>query len=338
MRGAPRRRGRRTAGYICAMPVLLLAIEPNRLPEGVEARVAAAAPDHELLVSRDADEIRSVKDDVEIIIGFPPRELLRAMPRLKWFQQWAAGADWLRHHPELVDADFTLTSAVGIHAVQIGEHVFAMLLALARELPAAVLAQHERRWRSFNDVGTFELHGQRLLVVGVGAIGGRVAELGAAFGMEVVGVRRDPHRGVPGVTRMVAPDALDEELPAADAVVLTVPLTDATRDLLSAARIARMKPGAVLVNIGRGGTVDEASLAAALADGQLRGAALDVFEDEPLPPSSPLWGLPNLLITAHYAGATPHYGERAMALALDNLGRYLEGKPLKNVVDKRLGY
>jgi len=320
------------------MPVLLLAIEPERLPEGVEARLRADAPEYEVLVTRDRDEVRRHAGEIEIVIGFPPRELLTAMPKLAWFQQWAAGADWLRRHPELVDADFTLTSAVGIHAVQIGEHVFAGLLALARELPAAVLAQRERRWHGFNDVGTFELFEKNLLVVGVGAIGARVAELGRAFGMHVTGVRRHPDRGAAGVERMVGPEGLDDALADADAVVLTVPLTDETRGLLDARRIAAMRRGAVLVNIGRGGTVDEAALAAALADGRLRGAALDVFETEPLPATSPLWGVPNLLVTAHYAGATPRYGERAMALALENLARYRAGEPLKNVVDKRLGY
>ncbi len=320
------------------MPTLLLAVEPERLPAGVEARVRSEAPEYDVVVTRDRQEIGRLTDDIEIVIGFPPRELLPAMPGLRWYQQWAAGADWLRRHPELVDAPFTLTSAVGIHAVQIGEHVFACLLALARELPGAVLAQRQRRWRGFNEARPFELFDKRLLVVGVGAIGGRVAELGAAFGMQVVGLRRNPERSAPGVSRMVGPEALDGELRQADAVVLTVPLTDETRDLLSAERIAAMKSDAVLVNIGRGGTVNEAALAAALADGRLRGAALDVFESEPLPPGSPLWGVPNLLLTGHYAGATPRYGERAMELALENLARYRAGEPLRNVVDKRLGY
>ena len=320
------------------MPVLLLAIEPARLPEGVEARVRADAPEYEVLVTRDRDEVRRRAGDIEIIIGFPPRELLPAMPKLAWVQQWMAGADWLRHHPELADAGFTLTSAVGIHAVQIGEHVFAGLLALARELPSAVLAQRERRWHGFNDVAPFELFDKNLLVVGVGAIGARVAELGKAFGMHVTGLRRHPGKGEAGVERMVGPDGLDDELADADAVVLTVPLTEETRGLLDARRIGAMKHGAVLVNVGRGGTVDEAALAGALADGHLRGAALDVFEAEPLPPSSPLWGVPNLLVTAHYAGATPRYAERAMALALENLARYRAGQPLKNVVDMQLGY
>jgi phosphoglycerate dehydrogenase-like enzyme len=320
------------------MPVLLLAIEPEQLPEGVEARVQAAAPEYEVLVTRDRDEVLRRAGEIEIVMGFPPRDLLAGMPRLAWYQQWAAGADWLRDRPELVDADFTLTSAVGIHAVQIGEHVFAGLLALARELPAAVLAQRERRWHGFNDVDTFELFEKNLLVVGVGAIGGRVAELGRAFGMRVTGVRRHPERATAGVERTVGPAELDAELAEADAVVLTVPLTDETRGLLDATRIGRMKRGAVLVNIGRGGTVDEAALAAALAEGRLRGAVLDVFETEPLPADSPLWGAPNLLVTAHYAGATPRYGERAMALTLENLARYRAGEPLRNVVDKRLGY
>jgi phosphoglycerate dehydrogenase-like enzyme len=320
------------------MPVLLLAIERERIPEGVEERLRAAAPEYELVVTRDRDEVRARAGEIEVIIGFPPRELLTDMPRLRWFQQWAAGADWLRRHPELVEADFTLTSAVGIHAVQIGEHVFATLLALARELPDAVLAQRERRWHGFDRVRPFELFDKELLVIGVGAIGGRVAELGSAFGMRVTGLRRNPDKEAAGVDRMVGPDALDEVLPGSDVVVLTVPLTDETRDLLSAERIGRMKEGSVLVNIGRGGTVNEDALAAALADGRLRGAALDVFETEPLSPASPLWGVRNLLITAHFAGATPRYGERAMALALDNLERYVAGKPLRNVVDKKLGY
>jgi len=326
------------AGYPCAMPVLLLALERSRLPEGSEEKIRNAAPEYEVAITREREAVARIKDDIEIVFGFPPRELLVDMPRLVWFQQWAAGADWLRRHPELADADFTLTSAVGIHAVQIGEHVFACLLALARELPGAVRAQRERRWHGFNTVGTFELFDTRLLIVGVGAIGARLAELGNAFGMHVVGVRRHPDRGVANVERMVGPEALDAELARADAVVLTVPFTDETRNLLDAERIGRMKAGAVLVNIGRGGTVDESALAAALADGKLRGAALDVFETEPLPADSPLWGVANLLITAHYAGATPRYDERAMALALDNLARYRAGRPLRNVVDKRLGY
>ena len=181
------------------MPVLLLAIEPERLPEGVEARLRADAPEYEVVVTRDRDVVRRHAGEIEIIIGFPPRELLMSMPKLAWFQQWAAGADWLLRHPELADAAFTLTSAVGIHAVQIGEHVFAGLLALARSLPAAVLAQRERRWHGFDDVGTFELYDKNLLVIGVGAIGARVAELGRAFGMHVTGVRRHPDKGAAGV-------------------------------------------------------------------------------------------------------------------------------------------
>lgn len=320
------------------MPVLLLAIEPSRLPEGVEERLRATAPELELVVGRDRQAIADRAAEIEVVIGFPPRDLLASMPKLRWFQQWAAGADWLRDHPDLVDADFTLTSAVGIHAVQIGEHVMACLLALAREIPEAVRAQDEHRWRDFNQVAPFELYEKELLVLGVGAIGARVAELGHALGMRVTGVRRDPTRGVAGVARMVGPDALDEVLPDADAVVVTVPLTNDTQGMLDATRIGRMKGGAVLVNIGRGGTLDEAALAEALRQGRLRGAALDVFEREPLPPDDPLWDAPNLLITGHYAGATPRYGERAMALALDNLRRYVAGQPLRNVVDKRRGY
>jgi phosphoglycerate dehydrogenase-like enzyme len=156
--------------------------------------------------------------------------------------------------------------------------------------------------------------------------------------MRVIGVRRNPREPVPGVERIVGPDRLLEVLPLADFVVLTIPLTPETRHLIGEPQLRAMKPTAYLFNIGRGGTIDEVALIRGLREGWIAGAGLDVFAKEPLPADSPLWRMENVLITAHYAGATPHYNERAMAIFLDNLRRYRAGAPLRNVVDKSLGY
>src|SRR5690606_35099713 len=182
-----------------------------------------------------------------------------------------------------------------------------------------------------------ELKGKTLLLVGVGAIGERVARLGAAFERRVGAVRRDPSRPVPGAE--VRSDAdLAAVLPEADFVVVTAPLTSATRGMFGAAQFRAMKQTSYLVNIGRGGIVVEDDLAVALKDGEIAGAGLDVFEREPLPPESPLWGMTNVIVTSHYSGATPHYNDRALAIFLDNLQRFAQGRELLNVVDKRAGY
>ena len=320
------------------MPTLLLAVDEQSLPEGSIRNVRKLAPDHDVLVSRDAQEIEERAADIEVAAGSFPRALLATMPQLRWFQQWGAGADWLRDHPQLRAKDFVLTNASGVHPVQIGEHVFALLLAFARQLPKALEAQRQRKWLELGNHDVFELQDKTLLLVGVGAIGERTARLAQAFGMRVVGLRRHPARNVPGVDRMVGLDGLHAELPGADAVVLTVPLTRETRHLLGARELALMKDSACLVNIGRGGTVDEAALVKALEAGKFAGVGLDVFEHEPLPDDSLLWTFERVVVTAHYAGASPHYDARAFSIFVDNLGRYLKGEELTNVVDKDLGY
>ncbi len=320
------------------MPTLWLAVDPHTLPEDARPRLRALAPGLDLLVTREAAPVEERAEDIEVVAGFPPRDLLVALPRARWFQQFYAGADWLAEHPEVITGDLVVTSAAGIHAIQIGEHVFAQLLAMKRDLPGAIRAQDAREWRRGDDVAVGELYHGTLLVLGVGAIGGRVAELGRAFGMRVLGVRRDPRRSHPAVERMLAPDDMDAVLPETDAVVITLPHTGETRGMFDAGRFARLRAGALLVNIGRGGTVDEAAMCRALDEGRLAGAALDVFADEPLPEDSPLWAQRGLLITSHYAGLTPRYLERATELLLDNLRRYLDGESLRNVVDKNLGY
>jgi phosphoglycerate dehydrogenase-like enzyme len=322
------------------MATILLALDADTLSEEQLARVRGRLPGAtELVVTRDHDEIEAVLDDVEIAAGWFPLALLPRATSLRWFQQWAAGADWLLDHPQAAQMDFVLTSMSGIHPIQMTEHIFALLLALARELPRAMRLQERAEWiHQSRHEHLFELAGKTMLLIGVGAIGERTARVAAALDMRVLGVRRDPTLAVPTVEAMFGPDRLLDLLPQADFVVLTVPLTAETRGMIGQPELRAMKPTAYVINVGRGGTVDEDALVQALREGWIAGAGLDVFETEPLPQDSPLWGLDRVIITAHYAGVTPHYQERALEVFLDNLQRYQAGEPLRNVVDKQLGY
>jgi phosphoglycerate dehydrogenase-like enzyme len=320
------------------MSTVLIALDPNNVSEKLLQRIKSLQPEAHVVVTEQREEIEQLLDQIEIAAGhFPIQWIVRA-PKLRWFQQWGAGTDWLLHHPEIAQKDFILTNASGVHAVPISEHILAFLLAFARHLPQAIRAQDERRWDRGNDTHAFELCGKTMLLVGVGAIGRRTAQIAAALGMRVLGVRRDASKNVPGIDQMLGPDDLETALPEADFVVLTMPLTEETRDMFNERLFEKMKSTAYLINIGRGGTVDESALVRALLSGQIAGAGLDVFATEPLPPESPLWGLPNVIVTGHYSGDTPHYDERALEIFVDNLERYSQDQPMRNVVDKQLGY
>ena len=322
------------------MGTVLLAFHPGTLSHEQLARVRERLPaDTELLVTRDHDRIEPHLDSIEIAAGWFSLDLLPRASNLRWFQQWAAGADWLLDHPEAADMDFVLTSTSGIHVIQMTEHIFALLLALGRELDRAIQLQERHQWIHHSEhPHLFELAGKTMLLIGVGAVGERTARVAAAMGVRVLGLRRHPTRPVSGVQHMFGVGQLLDLLPQADFVVLTVPLTAETRAMIAEPELRAMKPTAYLVNVGRGGTVDEAALAQALRRGWIAGAGLDVFETEPLPEDSPLWDIDRVIITSHYAGVTPHYNKRALEVFLDNLQRYRAGEPLRNVVDKQLGY
>jgi phosphoglycerate dehydrogenase-like enzyme len=308
------------------------------MPRAALERIRAIMPEARLAITERPEEIEPLIEEVEIAAGhFPARSIERA-PNLRWYQQWGAGADWLLRHPDIAARDFILTNASGVHAIPISEHILAYLLAFARSLPAAFFDQERHQWDREKDLPVFELAGKTLLLVGVGAIGQRTAQVASALGMRVHGIRREAAENVPGVERMFRPEQLMEALPEADFVVLTLPLTAESRGMFGERAFSRMKPTAYLINIGRGGTVDETALINALQTGQIAGAGLDVFEKEPLPPESQLWDMKNVIITAHYAGSTPHYQERALEIFIDNLERYAKGQPLRNVVDKQQGY
>lgn len=337
-----------------AMHKLLLAFKDGEIGEQHQAQLRQLAPNLEVVQTADEEKIAAMVEEIEIAVGQFPTQLLAKAKNLRWFQQWSAGADWLLDHPEVQKLDFVLTSASGVHAIPISEHIFAFLLAFARNLPQAWHAQQERVWMkeqnqarrktAKDDIATysrrdvFELAGKTMLLIGIGEIGERTAQIARALDMGIIGVRNNPDHDTPGVSQMVGPDELISVLPKADVIVSTVPLTAETHHLLDEAAFAAMKKGAYLINIGRGGTVDQEALVAALQSGKLAGAGLDVFEEEPLPSDSPLWEMDNVLLTPHASGATPQYNERAFAIFLDNLQRYQAGAQLRNVVDKSKGY
>jgi phosphoglycerate dehydrogenase-like enzyme len=268
--------------------------------------------------------------------GLPDAALppLLELPSLRWLHTVSAGVDHALGH-DLEARGVTVTNARGVFDVPIAETVVTYILMMTKRMPKFMAQQREHRWRWHR---LREAQDLTVGLVGLGHIGKEIAQRCAALGMRVLATRRHPERGAEGVAAVYAPDELDTLLDASDVVVLAVPLTEATRELIDAAALRRMQSGAWLVNIARGAVVDEDALLRALREGWIAGAALDVFTQEPLPEDSPFWDLPNVILTPHNAWSTPHLKEREAALFLENLRRYLRGEALKNVVDLERGY
>jgi phosphoglycerate dehydrogenase-like enzyme len=321
-----------------ARGAILLGLNPSIVTQEDIARIAEIAPGREILVGADADRAASSRERIEIAGGWVAPDRLLALPSLRWFQQWFAGAEWLVDRPEAAERDFLLTNASGVSSAVVVEQAFGYVLALTRRLRDAWEAQRDRVWHKPPVDRFAELAGKTLVVAGLGAIGSRMARVARGFDMRVFGVRRRPELPCDEVERVAGPDQLASLVAEADVVMSALPYTRETRHLFSAAVFARVKPGAIFVSVGRGNVVDEQALIAALAGGHLAGAGLDVFEREPLPAGSPLWTLETAMVTPHWGAAFPHRFERTMALFLDNLRRYVAGEPLRNLVDKRRGY
>jgi phosphoglycerate dehydrogenase-like enzyme len=260
---------------------------------------------------------------------------------LEWIHSPAAGVGGMLF-PALVESAVVMTNSRGISAGTIAEHVLAVTLVLFRKLRIAFRAQSEREWAQDAVLGPPPLRtiaGSRVLVVGLGAIGTATAQAMSALGARVDAVRRASSRPKPAsVDTLGGPEQLLDLLPSADVVVVAAPQTGETRGLIGARELAAMRRDAILVNVSRGRLVDEAALTRALTDGEIGGAALDVFEQEPLPNESPLWSMDNVLVTPHMAGFRPDHWDAVVDLFSENLRRFEAGRELLNVVDKRAGY
>jgi phosphoglycerate dehydrogenase-like enzyme len=289
---------------------------------------------------------RALLDRAEVLFGIPgdSAEGLAAavtgLPRLRWVQATSAGAgEQVRKAglpPEALER-VTVTTSSGVHAVPLAEYAISGLLAVAKDLPRLMEAQRARAWPEVRQP-LRELDGQTLFLVGLGEIGREVARLGRALGMRTVGFRRTQGPPPDHVDEVHGPERLAELAGQADAMVVSLPLTDQTAGLIDRATIERLPPSCIFVNVGRGGVVDEPALVEALRDRRIAGAVLDVFATEPLPEDSPLWALPNVLVTPHAAALSARENERIVELFRDNLRRYLDGRPLRKVVEPGVYY
>jgi phosphoglycerate dehydrogenase-like enzyme len=301
----------------------------------------AALPD-DRIVAVQGEELGSAVDAEAAFGGFSAerlRAVLAGAPKLRWVHTFSAGVD--RHLPAMATYEHVvLTNNSGAYDVPIAEHVIAMIFAAAKRVPEHLAAQGRREWQ--REVPHAEVRGATLVILGMGSIGGELARLAGGLGMRVVGVRRDPsHRGAspaPSVDRIVSPDRFVEVAREADYLAVTAALTPQTRGMVSSEVLAALKPTAWVINIARGPIVDEAALVAALTERRIGGAALDVFETEPLPAESRLWSLDNAILTPHVSNSSPRVRERSLALVAENVRRYKAGEPLLNLVDRTVGY
>lgn len=285
-----------------------------------------------------AKKLDALLAETEVVYGFRlPQHLVRRAPKLKWVQVMSAGVDRFLADEEFRSSGIMLTNVSGIHAVPIGEFVLGLMLMFAKGAPQCFEMKQQRRWQRFNPT---VLRSKTVGIVGLGSIGREVARLCKAFGMRVLATRRSVPRSRRAryVDLLVPPDQLRQLLAQSDFVVLALPLTPETKGLIGEEELRSMKPTAYFINIARGEVVDEGALVRALEEGWIAGAGLDVFATEPLPPDSRLWGLPNVIFSPHIAGGMEDYAQRATEVFCENLRRYLSGKRLLNLVDKRRGY
>ena len=298
-------------------------------------RLAAARPELSVIVADNESDASKAIGRADAAFGTVPASLLGAATKLRWIQapQAAPPAGW--YYPELIAHPAVVTNFREIFNDHIGAHIMAFVLAFARGLHQYLPQQLKREWRPAPlDTGVIHLPEAAMLIVGVGGIGAETARLASAFGMQVIGIDARRRDAPAGVAELHPPAALDSLLARADFVVLTIPHTPSTEGLMHRARFQRMKRSAFFINIGRGMTTRLDDLVDALRAGEIAGAALDVFEQEPLPADHPLWTTPGVLITPHTAGYGPYLDERRYDILSDNCRRFMAGQPLRNVVDK----
>jgi phosphoglycerate dehydrogenase-like enzyme len=294
-------------------------------------RLRAAVPELDVVVADDMGALSGA----DAAYGTIRAEDLHLADRLRWLQAPAIAPPAGYYYPALAEHPVVVTNQRGIFNEHIAAHIMAFVLAFARGFPRYIAAQQRGEWAPAPlDEGMVYLPESTALIVGVGGIGGETARMCRAFGMSVLGIDARLTERPLDVAELRPPEALDELLPRADFVILTIPHTPETEGLMNAARFARMRPSAFFINIGRGKTTRLDDLVAALRGGKLAGAALDVFEEEPLPAGHPLWSMPNVLLTPHVAGFGPYLDERRYEILVDNARRFVAGQPLRNVVDK----
>jgi len=302
------------------------------------ARIEAAAGGNaDVVVTPQREAVEHVAE-AEVIFGLVPRSLFLAAPNLRWVHAIASGVDMFLY-PEFVASEVLLSSEKGLVGEHLADHGFGLLLMLTRQLHTArTLGQDAWNHRPEMRAQEIELTGRTMGIVGFGGTGRAFARRAAAFGMSCQAIDRDPVPGSPEVAEVAGRDQFSQLLQTSDVVSVCVPLTAETRDMFDATAFGHMKNDAFLVNVTRGEVMQELALVAALKDGQIRGAALDVAPREPLPADSELWGLPNVVMTPHTAGASQFRAQRNIDRFVNNLEKLTAGEPLDGLIDKELGY
>lgn len=297
--------------------------------------IQSAAPNSNVITC-DFEQAAQHIRDIDILVTWGSmdiRPLYLDAPKLKWIHSLSAGIEGLIFS-EIKNANTLLTNSRGIHGIPVSEHVFAMMLAFTRGLDVFIRQQAKHQWKR-TTVG--EIHGKTIGIVGLGSIGREIAKKAKGMGMQVVASKQTMTTEL-FVDELYPPENLHELLSLSDFVVTALPLLEETKHLFTIKEFAAMKPSAYLINIARGGIIKQDDLVAALEQGLIKGACLDVFDEEPLPESSPLWDMQNVIITPHVAALSPSYLDRAIKLFADNLSRFQQHKEMLNIIDKVKGY
>jgi phosphoglycerate dehydrogenase-like enzyme len=314
-------------------------IVTHDLEQGLISKIQEVVPDWELIISKERDIWEPHLHEAEIIAGWKKeikKNCIENDSKLRWLQSWSAGINSMPLE-KMQEKGILLTSANGVHAFPISETIFALMLGLTRKIHTYVKNQQSKTWHHAGI--NLEIHNKTITILGIGAIGKETAKIAKVFGMKVIGIRNSS-KPEEHVDEMYTTEQLNEVLPQADYVVVTLPLTKETQHLIGAEQFNIMKSSAFFINIGRGEIVKEDELIRALQEGQIAGAGLDVFTTEPLPPESPLWEMDNVIITPHTSGSTEHYNKRVIEdIFIPNLQKYIEGTSLPiNLVDYNKGY
>ena len=301
------------------------------------AQFREAAGDAEIVVALGREALASEIADADGVVGGIPRDLFAAAERLKWVQSYSAGVEGYHHWPQFVDSEVVLTNCKIVQGPTIADHALGMLVAFTRGLVHYIPNRTKEEWNRSRE-GLIELEGKTAVVIGFGGIGSEIARRARAFGMKVIGV--DP-KDIPAGSsdvRMIYPDQLDMVLPEADVVFVAAPHTRASEGMMGPTQFELMKKGSYFIAVSRGKLYDMPSLVKALDSRRLAGAGVDVTDPEPLPKDHPLWKFPNAIITPHIASQAPGSRARRVAVVRNNIERFVQGRPLLNVVDKAKGY
>jgi D-2-hydroxyacid dehydrogenase (NADP+) len=299
-------------------------------------RLKAGFPDVEFRLSKSKTELMDMISDADVFFGWPSDAIIAQGKNLRWMHILGAGANGFNAEPVL-QRSIKVTNSRGIGAPNIAEHVLSLMFSFARALPVLARAQQAQQWSKSQHLRLFELSGQTIGIIGLGAIGQAIAAKAGALGMKVVGARRSA-QPVPGVEHVYGTDQLPQLAARVDHLVACVPETAESVGLINAAVFGAMRPGSYFYNVGRGATVVTDDLLRALDAGIVAGVGLDVVDPEPLPPGHPLWHHPGVIMTSHTAGNSPQYWERGIVVFEQNLRSLGAGKPMRNVVDLARGY